>query len=73
MLDCSRLSLVLESPDASVGHGVLQDVGLVREVRAAKKPGCPVCGPRGDAYATGETATFRCLHGCLLHWLPTAE
>ena len=33
-----------------------QDVGLVREVRAAKKPGCPVCGPKGDAYATGESA-----------------
>ena len=29
-------------------------MGLLREVRAAKKPGCPVCGPRGDAYNQGR-------------------
>ena len=29
-------------------------MGLLREVRATKKPGCPVCGPRGDAYNQGE-------------------
>lgn len=32
----------------------MQDVGLMREVKAMKKPGCPVCGPRGVAYDQGE-------------------
>ncbi|BDA46251.1 hypothetical protein COCOBI_08-3430 [Coccomyxa sp. Obi] len=29
---------------------LLLDVSLMREVKAMKKPGCPVCGPRGVAY-----------------------
>ena len=32
----------------------MQDVGLLREVKAMKKPGCPVCGPRGVAYDQGQ-------------------
>jgi hypothetical protein len=37
-------------------HGMMQDVGLLREVKAVKKPGCPVCGPRGVAYDQGTIA-----------------
>ena len=32
-------------------------MGLLREVRAVTKPGCPVCGPRGDAYNQGTPPT----------------
>ena len=41
-------------------------MGLLREVRAVTKPGCPVCGPRGDAYNQGTPpATPDCaLHLC---------
>ena len=45
-----------------------QGVGLLREVRAARKPGCPACNPKGDAYADGVLSPVK--HTLLLDCRP---